>query len=49
VSRLPEYENIWERFRTIPETSFDGKVYFMPSDAGLSSVLYRTDRSMPPT
>jgi spermidine/putrescine-binding protein len=43
VSRLPEYENIWERFRTIPETSFDGKVYFMPWDAGLSSVLYRTD------
>jgi spermidine/putrescine transport system substrate-binding protein len=43
VSRLPEYENIWERFRTIPETSFDGKVYFIPWDAGLSSVLYRTD------
>lgn len=43
VSRVPEYENIWERFRTIPETSFDGKAYFIPWDAGLSSVLYRTD------
>ena len=47
VSRLPEYANIWERFRTIPETSFDGKVYFVPWDAGLSSVLYRTDKVDP--
>jgi spermidine/putrescine transport system substrate-binding protein len=43
TSRLPEYPNIWERFRTIPETVFDGQAYFVPWDAGLSSVLYRTD------
>jgi spermidine/putrescine-binding protein len=43
VSRVPEYANIWERFRTIPETSFDGQVYYIPWDAGLASVLYRTD------
>jgi spermidine/putrescine transport system substrate-binding protein len=43
VSRVPEYQNIWEKFRTIPETSFDGKVYFIPWDAGLVSILYRTD------
>lgn len=43
VSRLSHYENVWERFRTIPETSFDGQAYFVPFDAGLSSILYRTD------
>ena len=43
VSRLPEYANVWERFRTIPETVFDGQVYFIPWDAGLASVMYRTD------
>jgi len=43
VTRIPEYENIWERFRTIPQTSFDGQVYFIPWDAGTSSVAYRTD------
>jgi spermidine/putrescine transport system substrate-binding protein len=43
TARLPEYPNIWERFRTIPQTVFDGQVYFVPWDAGLSSVIYRTD------
>jgi len=43
VSRIPEYPNVWERFRTIPETTFDGQVYFIPWDAGLASVMYRTD------
>jgi spermidine/putrescine-binding protein len=40
---LPEYANVWERLRTIPGTSFDGKVYFIPVDAGTSSIIYRTD------
>lgn len=43
VDRVPEYENIWEKFRTIPQTSFDGEAYFIPWDAGTASVLYRTD------
>jgi len=43
TARIPEYGNIWERFRTIPATSFDGQVYFIPWDAGTSSVVYRTD------
>ncbi len=43
VSRLPEYPNLWERFRAIPETVFDGQVYFIPWDAGLASVMYRSD------
>ncbi|MGH6934394.1 MAG: ABC transporter substrate-binding protein, partial [Dongiaceae bacterium] len=43
VAKVPEYQNIWERLRTIPETSFDGAVYFMPWDAGTSSIAYRTD------
>ncbi len=43
VSRVPRYADIWERFRAIPETSFDGKPYLVPFDAGLSSVIYRTD------
>jgi spermidine/putrescine transport system substrate-binding protein len=43
VSRVPEYQNIWEKFRTIPDTSFDGQAYFIPWDAGLVSVLYRPD------
>ncbi|HVR68321.1 MAG TPA: extracellular solute-binding protein [Verrucomicrobiae bacterium] len=43
ASRIPEYNNIWERFRTIPNTSFDGKPYFIPWDAGTSSIVYRTD------
>jgi spermidine/putrescine-binding protein len=43
TSRVPEYGNIWERFRSIPETSFDGKPYFVPFDAGTASILYRTD------
>ena len=34
TSRIPEYGNIWERFRTIQNTSFDGKPYFIPWDAG---------------
>lgn len=43
VARIPEYPNIWERFRTIPRTSFDGEVFFVPFDAGTASVMYRTD------
>jgi spermidine/putrescine-binding protein len=43
VARIPEYANIWERFRAIPQTSFDGQVYFIPWDAGTSSIAYRTD------
>src|SRR5262245_55555956 len=43
VSRIPEYGNIWERFRTIPATSFEGQTYFIPWDAGTSSIVYRTD------
>ena len=43
VSRIPEYGNIWERFRTIPQTSFDDQVYLIPFDAGMSSILYRPD------
>ena len=47
VSRMPEYGNIWERFRTIPDTSFDGKVYFIPWDAGtvLRRLPHRSGRS----
>lgn len=47
VARIPEYENIWERFRTIPQTSFDGQTYFIPWDAGTASVAYRTDQVDP--
>jgi spermidine/putrescine transport system substrate-binding protein len=43
TAKIPEYENLWERFRTIPQTSFDGKTYFIPWDAGTASVGYRTD------
>jgi len=43
VSRLSEYTHIWEKFRTLPETSFDGQTYFVPYDIGTSSIIYRTD------
>jgi spermidine/putrescine-binding protein len=43
TAKIPEYPNLWERLRTIPETTFDGAVFFIPWDAGTSSIAYRTD------
>lgn len=43
ISRIPEYGNLWEKFKTIPETSFNDEIYFIPWDAGTASVAYRPD------
>jgi spermidine/putrescine transport system substrate-binding protein len=34
---------VWDKFKTIENTSFDGKVHFVPWDCGNASILYRTD------
>lgn len=43
VSRLSHWPDIWESFKTIPDTSFDGQAYFVPFDTGAASILYRAD------
>jgi spermidine/putrescine transport system substrate-binding protein len=43
TTRLSEYGNIWDRLRSLPATSFDGKAYFVPFDIGTSAILYRPD------
>lgn len=43
ASRIPNYVDVWDRFKTIDNTSFDGKLHFVPWDCGNASILYRTD------
>lgn len=43
TSRLANYADIWDKFKTIPKTVYGEDVYFVPFDCGNASVLYRTD------
>ena len=43
VSRLSHWPDVWESFKAIPETSFDGQTFFMPWDTGNVSIVYRAD------
>ncbi len=43
TSRLSNWPDITPSLKTIPGTVFDGKQYFIPTDWGQTSVLYRPD------
>ena len=43
VSRLSNYGDIWDKFKTIPSTVFGADTYFVPFDCGNASILYRPD------
>jgi spermidine/putrescine-binding protein len=43
ISRLSNWNDIWEQFRKIPDQVFEDQVYFVPLDCGNSSIAYRTD------
>ena len=43
TSRLSNWPDITPSLKTIPVTVFDGKQYFIPTDCGQTSVLYRPD------
>lgn len=43
VARLPHWPDVWDSFKTIPDTSFDGQAYFVPWDTGNVSIVYRAD------
>ncbi|HWA43258.1 MAG TPA: extracellular solute-binding protein [Hypericibacter adhaerens] len=47
TSRIPNYVDIWPKFKEIPQTQADGKTWFVPFDCGNSSILYRTDLVAP--
>src|SRR5215213_6385941 len=42
TSRLTNWDKVPERFKELGQ--FDGKQYFIPSDWGFTSILYRTDK-----
>lgn len=43
VTRLSNYPDIWDGFKTIPDTVYGEDVYFVPFDCGNASIVYRTD------
>jgi len=43
TSRLPNYADIWPKFKEIPQTVVDGETWFVPFDCGNASILYRPD------
>ncbi len=50
MSRLPRYEEIYEKFRTAEGINHDGKVYGVPFSWGSIPFMYRTDKfETPPT
>jgi len=43
TGRIPNYADVWDKFKSIPKTAFEGATYFVPWECGNASILYRTD------
>jgi putative spermidine/putrescine transport system substrate-binding protein/spermidine/putrescine transport system substrate-binding protein len=44
VSKIPEFGNIYEAFRTLPAINADGQVWGVPFTWGANPFIYRTDK-----
>jgi spermidine/putrescine-binding protein len=50
TSRIPEWNNVYESFRTVPSLNVDGQVWGVPFTWGANPFIYRTDKiATPPT
>ncbi len=47
ISKVPNYQNIDERFRTDPVFTDGDKVYFIPADFGTTAIAYNADKVTP--
>jgi spermidine/putrescine-binding protein len=44
IGKIPEFNNIYESFRTIPAINADGQVWAVPFTWGANPLIYRTDK-----